>query len=183
MKIITINVNLLRNNKSVIDTINKLNKRNKAAFISIFGFSTVYTKLSHDEIFCALHKLIDFSFNGGQTKFMTISKFGGRWSKEPSDHEICFNKHNMKDAISYLLSNCFFTIGLKNFYQIICISMGSDPAPSFASLILHYYESKWMSSLKRNELIRARKFDNFFRFINDFNVLNDGRELENNFQN
>ena len=32
-----------------------------------------------------------FSFNIGEYKFITISKFGAHCSKEPSDHEICFN--------------------------------------------------------------------------------------------
>ena len=31
-----------------------------------------------------------------------------------------------------LLSNCFFTIGLKTFCQIIGLPVGSDPAPFFA---------------------------------------------------
>ena len=35
---------------------------------------------------------------------------------------------------------------------------------------------------KKNELIRTRKFGNLFRFIDDFNVSNDGKEFENNFK-
>ena len=34
----------------------------------------------------------------------------------------------MKDDASYLLSNCFFTIVLKVFWQTIAILIGSDPA-------------------------------------------------------
>ena len=43
----------------------------------------------------ALYKLIDFSFNGEEPKFITISKFEACWSKE----SICFNKQKMKDII------------------------------------------------------------------------------------
>ena len=39
------------------------------------------------------------------------------------------NKQQIKDAIAYLLFNCYFTVGPKIFCQIIGIPMGSDPAP------------------------------------------------------
>ena len=60
--------------------------------------------------------------------------------------------------------------------------MGSDPAPFFANLFLYFYEDKWMDSLKRNDLIRARKLCNIFRFIDDLSALNDGGEFENNYR-
>ena len=79
----------------------------------------------------------------------------------------------MKNAVSYLLSNCYFTVGDKIFCQIIGIPMWSDPAPFFAKLFLYYYESKWMNELKKKDLIRSRKLCNIFRFIDDLNALND----------
>ena len=42
---------------------------------------------------------------------------------------------------------------------------------------------KWMNELKKNELIKARKFGNVFRFINYLNSLNDGGEFENSYCN
>ena len=59
--------------------------------------------------------------------------------------------------------------------------MGSDPAPFFANLFLHFNERKWMNELKKNDLLKARKLCNTFRFIDDLNSINDGREFENNF--
>ena len=47
---------------------------------------------------------------------------------------LCFNKQQIKDAVAYLLLNCYFTIGPKIFCQIIGIPMGSNPAPFFANL-------------------------------------------------
>ena len=58
----------------------------------------------------------------------------------------------MKDAVSYLLSNCYFTVGPKIFCHIIGIPMVSDPAPFFANLFLYYYESRWMNELKKKIL-------------------------------
>ena len=59
--------------------------------------------------------------------------------------------------------------------------MGSDPAPFFANLFLYHYESKWIRSLKKSDLRRARKFANVFRFIDDLTTLNDWGEFEQHF--
>ena len=61
--------------------------------------------------------------------------------------------------------------------------MGSDPAPFFANLFLYFYEGKWMNELKKNDLIRARRLCNIFRFIDDLNSINDGGEFESNYSN
>ena len=59
--------------------------------------------------------------------------------------------------------------------------MVSDPALFFANLFLYFYESKWINELKKNDLIKARKLCNIFRFIDDLNSINDGGEFESNF--
>ena len=56
--------------------------------------------------------------------------------------------------------------------------MVSDPALFFANLFLYFYESKWINELKKNDLIKARKLCNIFRFIDDLNSINDGGEFE-----
>ena len=61
--------------------------------------------------------------------------------------------------------------------------MGSDPAPFFANLFLYLYESKWMNELKKNDLIKARKLCNIFRFIDDLNSINDDGEFGSNYSN
>ena len=88
----------------------------------------------------------------------------------------------MKDAVSYLISNCYFTVGPNIFCQIIGIPMGSDPAPFVANRLLYYYESRGMNERKKKDLIRARKRCNIFIFIDDLNAINDAREFEEHFQ-
>ena len=56
--------------------------------------------------------------------------------------------------------------------------MGSDPAPAFANLFLFYYESKWITSIRKNNHILARKFGQVFRYIDDLLALNDGKSFE-----
>ena len=40
-----------------------------------------------------------------------------------------------------------------------------------------------MNELKKNDLIKARKLCNIFRFIDDLNSINDGGEFESNYYN
>ena len=86
----------------------------------------------------------------------------------------------MKYDVSYLLSNCFLTIGLKIICQIISMHTGSDSALLFANLFLYFYDGKWMNSLKKNDPVRPRKLCNLFRFTDDHNVKNDGGEFQIN---
>ena len=53
--------------------------------------------------------------------------------KEGRDY-VVFTKNNLKKAVKYLLQNCYIKFWNKIFGQIIGISMGSEPAPFFASL-------------------------------------------------
>ena len=59
--------------------------------------------------------------------------------------------------------------------------MGSDPASFFANLLLFFYESRWLKSIKNTSYGVARKFDNIFRFIDDLVAINDGNEFENHY--
>ena len=56
---------VVQNYKPVIDAMNGLNKRRKAASVLTFDFSTLYTKLPHDKLLMLLNSLIDFCFDGG----------------------------------------------------------------------------------------------------------------------
>ena len=163
---------------------NGLSKQRIVTSVLTFDFSTFYTNaLSHSKRLMVVNSLIDFCFDGGESKYITVNNCGVRWVKNIKDKVICLNKQQIKDAVAYLLLNCYFIVGPKIFCQIIGIPMGSDPAPFFANLFLYFYESKWMNELKKNDLIKARKLCNIFRFIDDLNSINDGGEFESNYSN
>ena len=82
-----------------------------------------------------LNCLIDFCFDRGESKSITVNNYGARWVKNITDNVICLNKQQIKDAVAYLLLNCYFTVGPKISCQITGIPLGSDPA-SFCQLIL-----------------------------------------------
>ena len=132
---------VVQNNKPVIDAMNGPNKRRNANSASTFDFSSLYTKLPHNKLLMVLNSFIDFCFDG-ESKYIKFNNYGARWVKNIKDNVICLNKQQIKDAVAYLLFNCYLTVGSQIFCQIIVIPMGSDPAPFFANLFLYFYESK-----------------------------------------
>ena len=93
-----------------------------------------------------------------------------------------FTRDLFKDAIKYLMNSCYFTFGGKLFRQVIGIPMGSDPAPFMANLFLYYYENKWVRNLKKENLMKARKFSHTFRFIDDLIAINDNDQFLHSFK-
>ena len=85
---------------------------------------------------------------------------------------------SIKNAVSFLITNCYFKLGNKLFRQDIGIPMGSDPAPFFANLFLYHYESTWLKKVQKTNNTLARKFGNVFRYIDDLLALNDGKSFE-----
>ena len=88
-----------------------------------------YTKLPHNKLLMVLNSLIDFCFDVGESKYVTINSYGSRWVKNIKDNVRNLNKQQIRDAVAYLLCNCYFTISPEVFCKIIGISMGSDPVP------------------------------------------------------
>lgn len=54
---------VIKNSIPVLEKIEKINWKANAKAISIFDFSTLYTKLSHFDLINALNKIIHFTFN------------------------------------------------------------------------------------------------------------------------
>ena len=174
---------VIQNNEDVITSIRRLNKRNSIRSISTFDFSTLYTKIPHDKLLQVLYELVDFCFQGGTHEQLSISKNGARWVSKCNRKGLRFSRQLVKDALKYLLDNCYFTFGESVFKQIVGIPMGSDPAPFFANLFLYHYESMWVRNLKKTNVQKARKFRHTFRFIDDLVAINDDNLFMNNFAN
>ena len=127
---------VVQKNKPVIDAMNGLNKQKKETSVLTFDFSTLHTKLPHNKLLTILNSLIDFCFDGRERKYIKVNNCGALWVKNVKDNAICLNKQQIKDAVAYLLLNCYFTVGPKIFCQIIGIPMWSDPGRFFCQLVL-----------------------------------------------
>lgn len=170
---------VIQNNQPVLDSMIKINSKNRAKCISTFDFSTLYTKLPHDKLIDVLNNIIDFCFKGGTKNKIGINYLGSaNWVKEKKSCSHIYTKSLIVEAVHYLITECNFSIGNALMKQTIGIPMGGDPAPFWANLFLFFYESKWLMQMKKTNNILARKFNNTFRFIDDLNALNDGEEFE-----
>ena len=173
---------VIQDNENVINSIKKLNKRNAFRSMATFDFSTLYTKIPYEKLLEVMNELVDFCFQGGTHEQLSLAKYGVKWVSKNNRSGLRFTRSMVKDALEYLMGNCYFTFGDKVFRQVIGIPMGSDPAPFMANLFLYYYESKWVKNLKKDSLQKARRFSHTFRFIDDLLTINDNNLFLQNFK-
>ena len=112
-----------------MDTMNKLITHRKANSMSTFDFSTLDTKLQYNKLLIVLNNLINFCFDEGENKYITVCSYGVHWVKDIKYNQIGLNKLHIKDAVAYLLFNCYFTVGPKIFWHIIGFHV--DPIVNF----------------------------------------------------
>ena len=96
--------------------------------IYIFWYVSIYM--------CILCKVVYFVFKEGTKNDIVINKqVCASWSFKKR-HYFVFTKSLLKEAIKFLLHNCFFSIGNIRMIQVIGIQMRSYPAPLFENLFL-----------------------------------------------
>ena len=172
---------VIQNSQPVMTTLNRINTKNNAKTLSSFDFSTLYTNIPHSKLFEELSAIIKFIFKGGTRNTISIDRHGiARWSKHVNSSSN-YNLDKILKGLKYLLDNCYFKLGNTLFRQVIGIPMGSDPAPYFANLFLYRYESRWLTRMKKENYVLARKFGNVFRYIDDLIAINDSNEFEKYF--
>ena len=116
-----------------------------------------------------------------QGKYLTVNGNKVFWTKKKHANN-SFTKTQIIQMTSYLIEECYFTIGNLLLSQSIGIPMGIDPAPFWANLYLHHYEYKFISKLIKEDKKRAFNFRHCFRFIDDECNINDSNEFSNSFQ-
>ena len=106
---------VIQNSKPILDRLNKLNRNNKDKSISTYDFSTLYTKLLHDDLITVLNQLIDFVFKGGRKKadgskqFMTVKGNLCYFSKKKST-DTTYSIRQIKMMVDHLISQSFFSV-------------------------------------------------------------------------
>ena len=168
---------VIKNSVKVISDLDKINRRKNAKSISTFDFTTLYTKIPHNQLIEALCEAIDFAFNGGDKKYLAFSGKRAFWTKNKANQH--FTQGTLKVAVKHLITCCYFVLGNLLFIQTIGMPMGIDPAPFWANIYLYMYESKYIASLtkinsSKEDKILAKRFHATSRFIDDLLALNDG---------
>ena len=173
---------VIENSFPVIEKLTRINEKKNAKDISTYDFSTLYTKLKHDDLINNLNEIVDFAFNGGNMnkdgnrKYLTVTSHSTFWSRKKKGKN-SFTKPQIKFLLSHLIRETYFQIGNLLFKQCIGIPMGIDPAPFWANLHLYSYEYKFIKSLMGTDVHKAMKFRYATRFIDDECNLNDGGEF------
>ena len=171
---------VINNSKPLIEKLDVINTRKKAKEISTFDFSTLYTKLPHDDLLRVLNSHIDFVFDGGTSKYLGFTESSTFWKKKASGKQT-LSRLQLKTLVRHLITNTFFVVGNLIIRQSIGIPMGIDPAPFWANLYLYHYENQFVTNLISVDKIRARKFINACRFIDDECNLNDSGEFSRSY--
>ena len=172
---------VISNTKPLIERLDIINTRKKAKDISTFDFSTLYTKLPHDDLIRVLNSHIDFVFDGGTGKYLGYSDNKVFWKKK-AKRKATLSRFQLKALVKHLITRTYFVVGNLIIRQSIGIPMGIDPAPFWANLYLYFYEHEFITGLMSSDKRRARKFVNACRFIDDECNLNDNGEFSRSYQ-
>ena len=171
---------MIENSKPLIEKLDVINTKKKAKEISTFDFSTLYTNLPHDDLLRVLNHIIDFAFDGGNRNYIGFNDYSTFWTKRKKGKKF-FSKARLKSIVDHLITSTYFEVGNLLIRQSIGIPMGIDPAPFWANLYLYFYEDKFIVYLITNDKVRARKFLNAMRFIDDECNLNDSSEFSRSY--
>ena len=101
--------------------------------------------------------------------------------EEKSTGKHTLSRLKLKTLIKHLITKTYFIVGNLVVRQSIGIPMGIDPAPFWANLYLYHYQARFVTNLMSEDKIRARKFTNATRFIDDECNLNDKGEFSKSF--
>ena len=86
----------VQSNQRVIDTISKLNSRNKVISIFYFDFFTLYTNILDCKLKSVTGELINICCNGGDKQFFWVTRYGTIWTNNQQKSRFYFNKPSLK---------------------------------------------------------------------------------------
>ena len=122
---------VVQNSFPIIEKLNTINTRNRAKTNSTYDFCTLHTTIPHNLLIKVLSGIIHFVF---KSKVRTKSGFSATsiyWTSKGLSKRY-LTEESLIEAITFLIKNCYFTIGNMVFKQDIGIPMGTDPAPFWA---------------------------------------------------
>ena len=175
---------IIQNNQPLLDCLNDINRVSKARNIQTYDFSTLYTMLGHEDIKQALTAVVKLAFRHSKKERIAIySCKSFKWVTSTRDSTFYFDLDKLINCISYLIDNCYFSLGQINLRQIIGVPIGVSPGPYMANLTLWYYENKYMERLCKTDYFSAHKLNYTFRLIDDISSVNSDGIFEEHFKN
>jgi hypothetical protein len=103
----------------IIKVIKQLNKRKSARSISMFDFSTLYTKIPHDKLKHVMGEIVNFCFNGCKGRNIVVNDRQAVWEGEEVSNKNkklpSFTHESINMAINFLLDNSYFKVRNNSF--------------------------------------------------------------------
>ena len=174
---------IIDNRDIVIKFLNRANIETKKGrkHISSWDFTTLYTKIPHDNLKEVMARFIS-------RVFFCLSQFKNPkdyicyspamkkayYSKNRSKSNICFNENELITAVNYIIEHSYVNFHDRIFRQIVGIPMGTNCAPFIANIYLHIYEYEYLLKLiQQGELNTAKLLSKTFRYQDDCIAVND----------
>ena len=161
--------NLFWSIKNSSKVINKLKSRGfRAASLSTYDCSTLYTTLPHNLIKDKLVDLIERIFQRDGSLYIACNDRHVFFTSDAVKYYNLWSCQKVCEALAFLLDNIYIRFGSKLYRQIVGIPMGTNCAPLVADLFLFCYERDSMLSLSddnQSEVIEA--FNSTSRYLDD----------------
>ena len=173
---------IIDNRNKVIDFINASNNTNsEKKCISTWDFSTLYTKIPHDQLKRNVGNFIRNIFqcirkSKDPKSFLCCSEKRNiaYYSKSRSSSNISFDEERLIKVVEFIIDNSYIKFHDEIFRQVIGIPMGTNCAPYLANIYLHVFEYNYIKGLiSRGEIDTAKRLSNMFRYQDDCISIND----------
>ena len=161
---------VIDNAKNVLDKIEQYNDERNIRNVNSYDFSTLYTKIPHEDLKEKIKWIIDKAFFNDSKQFIYVNNHNATWNRRSNAHKI--SQEQLIKHVNYLIDNIYIQVGDHVFKQVVGIPMGTDCAPFLANLYLYALEFKYMEKLTKTDIHTARKFSNSFRYIDDLLTFN-----------
>ena len=149
----------------------------KRKCISTWDFSTLYTKIPHDQLMNNVSSFINDIFKCVKDKNFIACPGGSKgayFTKSQSSTNRCFSKDQLVEAVKCIINNAYITYHGLLYRQVIGVPMGTNCAPYLANIYLHHYEYEYLKSLvQQGDIQTAKDLANTFRYQDDCVALND----------
>ena len=158
-----------------LEFIDKLSGVKKAYSIETFDFSTLYTNLPLQEIYCGLELLIIKMFNKNVSNTILVNAYKKKafWS-DNSSYPGCvvYTVDKLLEALKFVIFETYIKFDKYVFKQIKGIPMGGNASPLIADLYLSWCEFLYVSRLCKTNIQMAKNLYFTSRYLDDIVTVN-----------
>jgi hypothetical protein len=182
---------IVESTDEVLKVVEEVNKRGEARDVESYDFSTLYTKIEHEDLKEAMKFVVEGAFEEERTKLdksdekagigkrehnirMSVYNTSAKFVAEPKEGTFAVTAAELLELIELLVDNIYVAYGEQVYRQWIGIPMGTDCAPFLANLYLFAKEHRWITGIAITDRELALCFSLTERYIDDLLSINGG---------